>query len=326
MPSSITHAYFGIDVFNKLPSKHQQKMDLNYLKMFSQGSDPFMFYNFFIGKKAQEISNIQEIIHTKKTNLFFKNNIKYIINNNLTNNKEIITYLYGYICHYYLDLYTHPYIYYKSGLFDKKDSSTYKYNTIHQKYEYLIDLYFISQREPIPYYKFKPHKFLFPIKTISPTLKNLINNTLYETYKYQDLAKYYQKSLNHMYLFYKHINYDPYSYKLLAYSLIDKITKKNTVKLKELSFHNTLDNINPILNLNNQKWYLPWDKTKTSTASFIDLYKRACDDTINTIIKLNEMFDTNNIDNKLIDNLFPNISLVTGLNCNINVTMQYFEF
>lgn len=326
MPSSITHTYFGIDVYNKLPTKYKKNINLDYLKIFSQGSDPFMFYNFFIGKTAKEINYIQEIIHTKKTNIFFKNNIKYIINNNLTNNPEIITYLYGYICHYYLDLYTHPYIYYKSGLFDKKNSSTYKYNAIHQKYEYLIDLYFISKREKIPYYKFKPHKFLFPTKEISNTLENLINNTLYETYKYENLAKYYKKSLNHMYLFYKHINYDPYLYKLLAYSLIDKITKKNTIKLKELSFHNKLDNINSILNINNETWYLPWDKTKEYTTSFIDLYKRAIDDTVNTITALSEMFYKNKIDYKLIDNLFPNISLVTGLSCNTNVIMKYFEF
>ena len=326
MPSSITHAYFGIDVYNKLSKKHKKNIDLNYLKIFSQGSDPFLFYNLFIGKKAKEINSIQEIIHTQKTNLFFKNTIKYIIKNNLTDNKEIITYLYGYISHYYLDLYTHPYIYYKSGIFNKKDKSTYKYNAIHQKYEYLIDLYFISKNEKIPYYKFKPHKFLFTTKKISNTLEELIDTTMYETYKYQNLSTYYNKSLKHMYFFYKHINYDPYSYKLIAYSLIDKITKKNTTKLKELSFHNKLDNINSILNNNKETWCLPWNKSKSYKTSFIELYNRAIDDTINTITKLAEMFETKKINNSLIDTLFPNKSLTTGINCNINVIMQYFEF
>ena len=202
MSSSITHAYFGIDVYHKLDKEYAKKIDLNYLKIFAQGSDPFMFYNLFIGTKAKEINNIQKIIHTKKTNLFFKNNIKYIIDHNLSNNTEILTYLYGYICHYYLDLYTHPYIYYKSGIFNPKDKTTYKYNAIHQKYEYLIDLYFITQKEKTPYYKFKPHKFLFSTKEISPSLAELIDNTLYETYTYQNSAKYYVKSLNYMYIFY----------------------------------------------------------------------------------------------------------------------------
>ena len=114
MPSSITHAYFSVDLYNELPKKCQERIDLDYLKMFTQGSDPFMFYNFFVGKKNKTISHIQYIVHTKKTNMFFKNNISYIIDNNLNNNKEILSYLYGYISHYYLDLYTHPFLYYKT--------------------------------------------------------------------------------------------------------------------------------------------------------------------------------------------------------------------
>ena len=57
-----------------------------------------------------------------------------------------MSYLYGYICHYYLDLYTHPLIYYKSGSFKKDDKNTYKYNGVHQEIEYAIDLYFINNK------------------------------------------------------------------------------------------------------------------------------------------------------------------------------------
>ena len=326
MPSSITHAYFSIDTYNKLPTKYQAKTNIDYLKIFSQGSDPFMFYNFFIGKSAKEMTNLQETIHTKKTASFFKNTIKYIHKHNLYNNKEIMSYLYGYICHYYLDLYTHPYIYYKSGIFNKFDKSTYKYNAIHQKYEYLIDLYLINKKERIPYYKFKPHQFLFKNTNISRTLANLIDTTLENTYKYKNISKYYQKSLKHMYLFYKYINYDPYSYKLFIYTIIDKITPKKIINLKELSFHNKLDNIDKILNSSNQKWNLPWDKEKTSPLSFKELYNLALNNTIDTIIKITDMLDEKKLDNKLLDTLFKNLSLTTGINCNNNIIMKYFEF
>lgn len=326
MPSSITHAYFSIDLYNKLPKKCQERIDLDYLKMFTQGSDPFMFYNFFIGKKSKTISNIQYTNHTKKTNMFFKNNINYIIDNNLNNNKEILSYLYGYISHYYLDLYTHPFIYYKSGIFNKKDKSTYKYNGLHQGYEYLIDLYFINKRQNLAYYKFKPHKFLFNKIDISKELSRLIDNTFDETYHLKNTASYYKKSLNDMYLFYKYINYDPYSYKLFIYELVDKLTSPSMIKISELSFHNKLDNINYILNLDNLEWCLPWDNKKKSNMSFNGLYKLALDEAIKTIIKLDEILEKKKLDNKLIDSLFTNLSLATGLNCNKKVTMKYFEF
>ena len=149
MPSSMTHTYFGLDVYNKLNTQSKEKISnsLEYFKLFSQGSDPFMFYNFLLGKKAKMYSDVQGIIHTKKTREFFITTIKYIHENNLSNNPDVMAYLYGYICHYFLDLYTHPFIYYKSGKFKKEDKNTYKYNGLHQTIEYAIDLYFINKND-----------------------------------------------------------------------------------------------------------------------------------------------------------------------------------
>ena len=110
MPSTMTHTYFANDVYNKLPTNCQNKINnkLENYKLFAQGSDPFMFYHFFLGKKAKYSMEIQRKMHTTKTRDFFINTIKYIHNNNLINNQEAMPYLYGYICHYYLDLNT-PY-------------------------------------------------------------------------------------------------------------------------------------------------------------------------------------------------------------------------
>ena len=149
---------------------------------------------------------------------------------------------------------------------------------------------------------------------------------MFETYKYNNLSKKYEKSLKFMYKTYKYINYDPHSSKLFLYKLIDKFTNDHTTKLNVLSFHNEINNINQILNLDNSKWHLPFNKTITSTNSFIDLYNLALDDTINTILKITDMLSNNKINDNLINNLFQNKSLTTGINCNKKVVMKYFEF
>ena len=77
---------------------------------------------------------------------------------------------------------------------------------------------------------------------------------------------------------------------------------------------------------NGKAWYLPWNKNKKSNLSFITLYKLAIDDTIKTITKIDNMLEDGTLNNKLIDNLFTNLSLTTGLNCNQKVIMKYFEF
>ena len=53
MPSSVTHSYFAEDIYNK--SKIKSKVDLNYLKVFGQGPDPYFFYDFHLSKKSKYV-------------------------------------------------------------------------------------------------------------------------------------------------------------------------------------------------------------------------------------------------------------------------------
>ena len=118
MPSSMTHTYFGNDVYKELSINCQNKINskVKHFQLFCQGSDPFMFYHFLLGKQAKEMGRLQHIMHTEKTQDFFIFIINQIHSKKLTNNQEVMAYLYGYICHYYLDLYIHPLVYYKTGV------------------------------------------------------------------------------------------------------------------------------------------------------------------------------------------------------------------
>lgn len=328
MPSSMTHTYFGIDVYKNLPTKYQKKIssNLELFKLFSQGSDPFMFYNFLIGKKAKLMKNIQEQMHQEKTRNFFLNTIKYIHQNNLQTSSTAMSYLYGHICHYYLDLHTHPYIFYKSGIFDVKDKNTHQYNGLHQQIEYAIDIYYINQNETTHPHQFKIHKNLFKTPYFTKELNDLINNSIGTTYKIKDSHKKYLKSVKHMKAFNYIANYDPQGLKLKLYKLLDKITSPQIIKIQELSFKNTYPNINNYLNINHQKWNYPWDKTKTSTKSFLDLYELAKKDTLNTIQKVTDLLEEKVLNTKKLEQIFKDLSYLTGKPCQEKLKMKYFEF
>lgn len=327
MPSSMTHTYFGMDVYQKLPLKYQNKINLNleYFKLFCQGSDPFMFYHFLIGKKAKQMKEIQKQIHQEKTQEFFLNTIKYIHKYKLQNNQEIMSYLYGNICHYFLDLYTHPFIYYKSGIFNPKDKKTYQYNGIHQKIEYAIDLYLISQKEKKDPSKFKIHQEIFKITTISLALIELIENSIGKTYSIKNSATKYQKSVKYMKKFFYVANYDPSGLKLKIYQLIDKITPKSIIKIEELSYKNNYKNISDYLNLTHKKWNYPWNKNLISTCSFLDLYEKAKNDAINTIKEITDLLEYNKLNIKRIKLIFSDLSYTTGKPCQEKLEMKYFE-
>ena len=328
MPSSMTHTYFGMDVYEELSAKSKKLIDskVEYFKLFCQGSDPFMFYHFLLGKKAKEMTEIQEKMHQEKTQKFFLNTIQYIHEHKLQNDAEAMTYLYGYICHYYLDLYAHPYLYYKSGIFRKRNKNTYKYNGLHQQIEYAIDLYFISKRETDNPAKFKIHHGIFGNASFSSPLKDLINYSIGTTYSIDNSVNKYWSSIQYMKKFFYIANYDPYGIKLKFYKLIDKFKPKRIVKFEELSFYNRYDEVDDYLNLERHKWCYPWDKRKVFTSSFLDLYEVALKDAVSTIKDVTNILDNKILDLKRIKQLFPNLSYVTGKPCYQKLEMKYFEF
>ena len=327
MPSSMTHTYFGIETLKKLPTKYQNKIKdkEEYFKLFCQGPDPFMFYHFFIGKKAKYGKHIQSKMHFEKTRDFFLNTITTIKEKELTNNKEAIAFLYGYICHYFLDLTTHPYIYYKGGIFKKDKKETYKYNCKHQKIEYIIDQYMISIKEQEPPHRFKTYQHIFKVNTFHKELTEVINEVIDKTYNIKEITPFYLKSIKHMKSFFHLINYDPTGIKLHIYKIIDKITPPYFTKLEELSYHQDVQKYISYLNLNHIPWNLPWDKDQIFNDSFIDLYNKALTKSTETIIKVTNILEKDTINKKELEEIFQDLSYATGLPCHKKVKMKYFE-
>lgn len=326
MPSSVTHTYFSNCVYDELPKKIKVKLNnsLNYYNFFSEGADPFMFYGFFIGNKAKRGKSIQYKMHTLKTRDFFIDTIYYIHNNNLEKNSEVLSFLYGYICHYYLDLTMHPFINYQAGCFRKEDKNTYYANTLHQKIEYRIDSYFIKyylKENPL---KFKCYEYIFNITNFSKELEILIDKILKKNYNIDNASKVYQVSARDMKKFFRIINYDPIGYKRIIYLIIDKITPKWVVRLEELSYHTKEDGSN-YLNLSHDKWCYPWDNKNYFNTSFFDLWEVAKEKTVKTIIELDDMLDSKEIDNKRLHELFLDLSYATGILCDKKVKYMYFK-
>ncbi len=328
MPSSMTHSYFAVDVYNKLNDQSKYKIEgyVNKLKTYSLSTDPYMFYNLFIGKKNKKVANIQKISHTTKTKEYFINMIKYIINNNLENDKEIISYLYGSISHYFLDKTIHPFIFYKTGIFNKNSKSTYKYNALHEEMEYYIDIYMIYNREKTIPKNYKIYKDIFNIDKLGIELSKMIDTIMKETYDVDNAALIYTKSLKDMYIFNKIFNYDKTGIKKKIYKLIDYIQPNKFIKKQELSFNVEYDKKIHYLNLDKKEWNHPCDINESYNYSFIELYMIALKQCVNCINDITKMIDNKKINNKIINKHFDNSSYLTGKDCNDDNEIKYFEF
>ena len=182
MPATITHAYFAQDVFEILPNKFKETLDCGRLRMFGQSMDSLMFYNLLSIIPGKKIRMFQKQFHRNQTQEFFINLLKYIKESE-KKDKDTLSFLYGFITHYALDSTIHPYIFYKTGYFDKSKPNSYKYNNIHTFMETFIDNDMIRRRYKTNPYKFNFSKFCFDIKPFSNNLNQTINYTFYNTFK-----------------------------------------------------------------------------------------------------------------------------------------------
>ena len=323
MPATITHACFGYDIYNNLPTNIKNKVDLNRVKLFSQSSDPVMFYYTLNLKHSKKIRSLQKKFHNTKTKEFFTTLINYIKEKKLYKDKDVCSYLVGLICHYCLDSTTHPYIFYKTGVFNKRKPTTYKYNNRHAFMETYIDNYMILNREKVNPYAFNINKYWSDTNKFSNELNKCIDYSFSKTYNINNMSTIYYNSIKKMKKFLFLFRQDRYGIKKFFYKLIDTFTPRRIFRFEALSYHYNLHDKHNYLNSNHELWRNPIDYNLTSNKSFVELYLKALKEAKNIIIDTFKYLDNKDID---LDKLFDNRSYTTGLDCDIKKELKYFEF
>lgn len=323
MPSSVTHSYFVQDVYNEFKGK--DKLDLNYLKVFGQGPDPYFFYDFHLTRSAKEVHKINASMQHSKVNKHFISLINYINKKKYNSDKMVMSYLYGQICHFVLDSTIHPFTIYYSGHYDSKDSNTYKYNGKHEEMEYYTDIYLIYQRENILPRKYKVYSEIFKFDKFNDELNDVIDYSINDVYGFNKVSNIYYKCLRDMKLFYFVFNYDRFGIKKIIYSLMDIVCGNKVVKKKELSFYVKPDSHLEYLNLNNNTWRHPCTGEKFNY-SFFDLYDMAIVKAIKIFNVVDEMLNKGKIDNEVLEKLFGNLDYGTGLDCDLESKYKYFNY
>ena len=233
MANYTSHAIMSEKLYNNLKSKNMLKVniDINHLKLFSLGQDLT-----FVGRETFLDT------HLNNSRKFFIDTIKYIRDNHLENDPLIMSYLYGHIAHYALDITIHPLI--GKIIKDEKIKSVIKPHTVIecQLDKYLLNKYYCDSYD----YSFLRVKYIKDKK-----IRNIINNTYRNVYKSFDAQFLYKYSIllirtsnvfiqklyknnnmfnklsriesySHNNKFYKYINIDKYNFKKDMDKIINK--------------------------------------------------------------------------------------------------------
>lgn len=326
MPATVTHAYFGIDVYNNLPIGLKELLmdEKKDIRMFSQGMDPFFFYHKISLKKGKKQQDFALYFHTNKTREFFINLVNYIKYNNYYQIPDVMAYLYGFIAHYVLDSTIHPYVFYKTGEWKKEDKETYKYRGLHHNMEVFLDNYLISKREQEKVHSFKFFDYCFEFKPFSKELEEVIDYAFKETFGINEMSNFYKQALKDMHFALKYFRYDKTGIKRMIYTTCEVITPKSFFPFSTISYHINDNDKRNYLNINKEEWYHPCLKREKHTDSFDELYDKALQETLDIIKKVNYYIkDTKKVD---LTKVFKNLSYKTGKNCDKDYELKYFEF
>ena len=301
MPSTITHAYIGLDTLNKLNDKPRKIImeNINNYKIYCQSMDVLYFYHIFL-LLDNKVMKLGHLFHTEK--VFDAFNL--LINDNKENqDKELFTFIAGLITHYKADSITHPYINYLSH------NSNNTLNA-HFEIETYIDSYYVREKTDINYQKDNNSKTIFNY-TEKEIIKSELNKLFFKLFNYSNIGNKYYRALKEMKFTYNYVRYDKYGIKKILYQIIDLNPIKSNRKTKYLSYHFNLNNDEYYLNLNHKKWYNIDNNNLVSTKSFLDLYEDIISEASYII---NELYDyIYNDKNTDLKKLIKNISYANGL-------------
>lgn len=326
MPATVTHAYFGMDVYNNLPIGLKELLmdEKKDLRMFAQGMDPFFFYHKISLKNGKKQQDFALYFHTNKTREFFINLVNYIKYNNYYQIPDVMAYLYGFIAHYVLDSTIHPYVFYKTGEWKKTDKETYKYRGLHHNMEVFLDNYLISKREQEKVNSFKFYDYCFEFKPFSKELEEVIDYAFKETFSINEMSNFYKQALKDMHFALKYFRYDKIGVKRMVYTTCEAITPKSFFPFSVISYHISNDDKKNYLNLDKQEWCHPCLKREKHTDSFDELYDKSLQEALDIIKKVNAYIkDTKKVD---LTKIFKNLSYKTGKDCTKDYELKYFEF
>ncbi len=295
MPLYISHAIMGNSLYeeaNKDEKLFKLPINVHSLRGYSQGMDFATFSN--------------PNAHSNKTQEFLLTLIQYIKENDLTEDSEVLAFLYGHISHYFFDTKAHPLIYYieqgcqKVGMF-----------TPHNLVEGYIDTYLIRNIMHKERVQINEH-FFNQIDLKNPVIIKLIKDVHYKTYQDKNIMK--------------------STYLTLFLSSLIEIVSKSPMMTENFliwlsSFQKFLE-VNQltkeeIVNSNNDTWKVPTTGEKHQE-SFLQIYQDALSTTLEAMNEVNKyLYNVKSISS--LEKVFPDISYDTGCPLSLGLEMKHIR-
>jgi len=286
MPSYITHAIFGQELYREYLKYNQNRLiDSIYMTQYSLGPDLSRFTNSYYET------------HEKKTKDLLMSMIYYIKEKKLINDQNVLGILFGHISHYFLDTNMHPLIYYNA-----EGCQNVGILSSHTLIEGFLDVSFRSNKGTIG------KRYLKDIKINEDKYNEIVSYAYDHVYQEKRIISSIKKSLIGLSSLELLVNIIPEEY------LIRISRFKDFLEINELSKEEILNNCH-------SQWRNPvtGDKSiKTCEELYWDAFNQAIE-----AMKVIDNYFYNITGIGQVEKLFRNLSYNTGVDLNFDQTIRY---
>lgn len=306
MPDIYTHILAGRESLKNIETLERESI-LYFDKLFylgCMGPDIFLYHNSFSRIANREAIGLGRMMHRKDCGNLITNALKYIKETSdvdTFSDKRVI-YLLGYLCHYAADRIAHPYVFYRSGIYQKGRKETYKFRRYHKIIELAIDSQMAKYLDNGDINIIKMYELIDVGKRIPDEIENL----------YEHICSIYFKG--HTEKLRKDLVNKSYTSMKKAWSIFYDPNYIKRYLLKQIGlniFIYPVDcNDRDYMNEKKEKWFDPWS-CKESNKTFFEIF--------NEIVELSSALLTAAIaylDNKLsfdiVKEIIGNYSLITN--------------
>lgn len=282
MPGFTTHYIFGMKAYNDLPFSQLKHIIAKYRWLYQlglQGPDMF-FYNIPI-LRHRDYRNVGSYMHEHHVSDFFHSYLREIGQIRSKQQREqALAYFCGFINHYIGDSICHPFVYGRIG-YDVENPTGYHHG-LHAALENELDAILLRK-----YKHKKPSEFnqaatigLNGQETqfISRFLSQCISDTYYPVShknNFQVNPAMIHRSILALRFGCRTLS-DKSGKKKNSIQFFEGIFLKNPIASPKL-VTDTITNHRESCNLSHEVWHNPWDTSRTSTASFVDLFGQTLD-------------------------------------------------
>lgn len=274
MPDLVAHYYLGHRVFDTLPPEMQQKINRPLYDFTTAGPDAWFSIGFPV-KKRRKLLVRGKVMHTQKTGEFLQC-LAEQAKKRPASRDDLFSYLAGFLCHYWLDSFCHPYIMTKTGEYDPADASTLRYRGQHIRFERAIDSHFIRTYFHAVPWRFSPFRRILTLRTLPESLRDGLNEAHEAVYGFENAYDDLCCSVTDE----RHFFFCAFDRFGILYRLLDRLDKGvSAMDLKQYSYwHKDIDPaVFDVMNESHSPWHHFRDTSLVSTESFMELFEKACE-------------------------------------------------